>query len=353
MRGLLFHSFAFLFCVSPVVSVPLGGLGSLFGSDSNSGESGDSESQSVPESSPARVPLPSSNLVVAHFIVGNSYSDVFLLQKYISNFRDDPRYQRIGDEPLVSAFSGQDCKFGQSNSNAGWLYAIKRSEPVYFVPAFFVDPAALLDYTVMDGGFNWNAAWPMGDYDINFDPDNSWIEKLGGRTYMAGVSPWFFTHYSNNKNFIHLSDNWMFVKRWELLIANRDRVDIAQSITWNDFGESHYLSPLLKDDSQPDSEKWVDGFDHQGWLDLFAYYIAAFKTGAYPAIERDRIFLWARLYPANASPSPPDAVGPPANGRWTHDFLWAVVLLAGPADVVLQCGSTRQTWGLESGLAKV
>jgi glucan endo-1,3-alpha-glucosidase len=39
----------------------------------------------------------------------------------------------------------------------------------------------------------WNAAWPMGDYDISFEPDNSYISNLGGRSYMASVSPWFFT----------------------------------------------------------------------------------------------------------------------------------------------------------------
>lgn len=33
----------------------------------------------------------------------------------------------------------------------------------------------------------------MGDYDINFDPDQSYISNLGGRSYMAAVSPWFFT----------------------------------------------------------------------------------------------------------------------------------------------------------------
>lgn len=38
----------------------------------------------------------------------------------------------------------------------------------------------------------------------------------------------------------------MFSRRWELLIANRDKVDIVQLITCNDFGESHYVGPLLQ-----------------------------------------------------------------------------------------------------------
>lgn len=33
----------------------------------------------------------------------------------------------------------------------------------------------------------------MGDYDINFDSDKMYLANLNKRTYMAGISPWFFT----------------------------------------------------------------------------------------------------------------------------------------------------------------
>jgi len=48
-----------------------------------------------------------------------------------------------------------------------------------------------------------------------------------------------------------------------------------------------------------------------GWLDLMHYYIIGFKTGEYPIITRDRIFLWGRLSPAQAIT--PDPIGKPAN----------------------------------------
>ena len=53
-----------------------------------------------------------------------------------------------------------------------------------------------------------------------------------------------------------------------------------------------------------------------GWLDLIKYYVAAYKTGTYPAITKDRVYLWARLYPANATA--PDPVGRPANYQWVR-----------------------------------
>jgi hypothetical protein len=53
----------------------------------------------------------------------------------------------------------------------------------------------------------------------------------------------------------------------------------------------------------------------EGWLELEEYYISAFKLGSYPSITRDRIFLWARLYPANVD-VPGDLVGKPY--RWQY-----------------------------------
>ncbi|KAJ7718317.1 glycosyl hydrolase family 71-domain-containing protein [Mycena metata] len=286
-----------------------------------------------------------------------SCSNTALLRRYFTEFQESPQYLRMGGKPVISTFAGEQCTFGTANSNDGWRSFIDSTgaEPCFFIPAFFFNnPSTLEDYSVMDGGFNWNAAWPAGDFDINFDPDESWIRPLGGRAYMAGVSPWFFTHYSPdsyNKNFIYLCDNWMFAQRWELLVANRDRIAMVQGMTWNDWGESHYLGPLIKDEKEPESQAWVDRFDHTGWLDLFAYYAQAFKTGDYPVIGRDRIFLWSRLYPSNANAN--DSLGRPANWQWTRDFLWAVVLLTDPATVMLRCGPNQGSWDVPSGLSKL
>jgi len=107
-----------------------------------------------------------------------------------------------------------------------------------------------------------------------------------------------------------------------------------------------------------------------GWLDLMKYYIDAFKTGVYGAVDLDRIFLWARLYPANADA--PDSIGKPANWQWvspfwlsfmgpfindmldqTEDYLWAAVFLKSSADVTMSCGLTSYTVSLEPGLWKM
>lgn len=86
---------------------------------------------------------------------------------------------------------------------------------------------------------------------------------------MAGVSPWFSTHYGRdtyNKNFIYRGDDWLFAERWEDLVNNRSSIPFAEVITWNDYGESSYISPI--EGVQPMSESWVNGYDHQGTFSI-------------------------------------------------------------------------------------
>ncbi|KAF4573215.1 hypothetical protein EYR36_007725 [Pleurotus pulmonarius] len=282
-----------------------------------------------------------------------SNGDAVALRHYITAYASHPNQLLYDGRVLVSTFSGENCHFGASNVNDGWQATIKDGVPgVFFLPSFFVDPATFGQYPVADGFFNWNGGWPMGNYDVNFESDNHYLNNLGGRTFMAAVSPWFFTHYgpgSFNKNWIYRSDDWLFARRWEDIISNRDQVDIAEVITWNDYGESHYIGPI--EGAQPNSQAWVNGFDHQGWLDLNQYYIEAYKTGSYPSISRDHVFLWARLFPAAASTT--DSVSRPDRADFTQDFLWAVVLLASPAQVTLACGPNTQTTDVPAGLAKL
>jgi len=151
---------------------------------------------------------------------------------------------------------------------------------------------------------------------------------------MAAVSPWFFTHYgpdSWNKNWIYRGDDWLFVRRWEQLIAMQDQIDIVQIISYNDYGESHYIGPIKG--AQPKSQAWVDGFPHEPWLHLTRYYARAFKEGAYPAIEADTIYMWAR--PHLKSVVTEDRVPRPRDWELTDDMIWVVVFAMAPAAITI------------------
>ncbi|KAJ8514672.1 hypothetical protein ONZ45_g7810 [Pleurotus djamor] len=277
-----------------------------------------------------------------------------LLVAHYKQYLKHSRYFRYGGGPLVSTFSGQDCLFGEKNVDAGWTSALKTLlvPQVTFLPAFFIDPASYHNHTRLNGAFEWNSGWPLGNGDINFNGDSYSVSKLGGRPYMAAVSPWFFTHYGRdswNKNFIYRTENWHLSSRWEQVIANRKVVDLVEVITWNDYGESHYIGPIAGD--QPNSQAWVDGYDHQAWLDLIAYYIVAYKSGVYAVPTIDRIFMWGRLYPRGADCE--DHVPRPVRWDWAEDTIYTVVLATAPAALTISCGKSTQTTDVGLGVSKV
>ncbi|KAJ6618837.1 glycoside hydrolase family 71 protein [Mycena sp. CBHHK59/15] len=283
----------------------------------------------------------------------NSTNDILLLQTYIKTYSTHPNALQFDGKMLVTTFSGEKCTFGQASVDAGWTFAVKTGLPaVHFIPAFFSDPSTFVTYTSADGALNWNGGWPQTNTDTNFDTDKTYISALGQKTYLGTVSPWFFTHYgadSFNKNWIYYFDDWLFSERWEVLIQNRAQVPMVEVLTWNDYGESHYIGPI--GGSQPNSQAWVTGFDHQGWLDIMHYYIQYYKTGEAPAIANDQIFLWARLYPQAATAQ--DPVGPPKNAAWSQDVLWAQFHLTASADLTLTCGTSTQTFSaVPAGVSK-
>lgn len=319
-------------------------------------------------------------------------SDAATLRTYITTYATHPNQLLYNGHVMASSFSGETCTFGQGSVVSGWstqfVQQLTGSSAVHFVPSFFVDPSQFNTYSgVIDGMFNWNSGWPiqvttsfvssvpglLGDIANGLSttvgsllsnligsttPDDTYISSLaamgGGRSYMAAVSPWFFTHYgpsTYNKNWIYLSDDHLYATRWESLIKIRDQVDFVQVISWNDFGESHYIGPI--EGGQPMSQAWVDGNDHTGWLNLTSYYASAFKTGTYPTPTKDQLVMWSRPHPASASASN-DPVGRPANYQITSDMVWAVVLATSPATVVLSTSSSQsQTFNVPAGVSKL
>ncbi|KAJ2984799.1 hypothetical protein NUW54_g10372 [Trametes sanguinea] len=124
-------------------------------------------------------------------------TDVQLLQTYIKTYANNTNQMTYNGRMLVSTFAGESCTFGASSLNQAWVNAVKPTNSslpsVWFVPSFFIDPSTFPGLPVIDGAFHWNSAWPMGNYNVTFAPDLSYINNLGNRTYMASVAPWFFT----------------------------------------------------------------------------------------------------------------------------------------------------------------
>ncbi|KAH8119175.1 glycoside hydrolase family 71 protein [Phellopilus nigrolimitatus] len=314
-------------------------------------------------------------------------ADAAPLRNYITTYANHSAQFKHGGKVFASTFSGEKCTFGQGNVTQGWASQftgrLTGADAVFFVPSFFVDPATFVTYaSVMDGQLNWNSAWPttvttstfnallqkagavagkllsvagapvitdIGQVSKNITSslslDQQYIDALkaaGNKLYMASVSPWFFTHYSPqtlNKNFVYLSDQ-LYPSRWQSIIAARDQIPMVELVTWNDYGESSYLGPIKG--AQPNSQAWVDGFNHTAWLDLTKYFALAYKTGTYPLVLDDAIYLWARPH-AKGATAKSDAVGKPANYDILEDALFVVVLATSSANVTLATSSNATT----------
>jgi len=286
-----------------------------------------------------------------------SQADASNLVSYTSQFAKSSAQAIHNGKVLVSTFSGSDCNFGVGGSQ-GWqtqyVDVLKnQGVNIFFVPSIFSDVSTFSSNTWMDGELNWNSAWPVGDNAISTSVDERYMSALGGKEYMAAVSPYFFTHFGQdtwNKNWIYKGDDWLYCTRWEQIISMRDRVKQTEILTWNDYGESSYIGPIHG--SLPrGSEVWTNGFDHQGLNVLTRYYAAAFKTGQYPTITKDSLTMWSRPHAKDANA--PDYIGRPSGWDWTDDNMYAVVLTTGPAQVTLTSGSNTQTFSVQGGLTKL
>ena len=170
----------------------------------------------------------------------SSPQDATTLVNYVIQYANHPNQLKYDGKVFVSTFAGDTCTFGSDSSSDGWktqfIDQLTGNNQVYFLPAFFSDPNSFKDFDgVIDGVYNWNSGWPvqlttqsatnmlqplggsltsslnspvLSDLVGSIQPDDTYLNGLNqmssdSKTYMAAVSPWFFTHYgpdSYNKN---------------------------------------------------------------------------------------------------------------------------------------------------------
>jgi hypothetical protein len=230
----------------------------------------------------------------------------------LRTYTPDMAYFRHNNLPLVSTFEGCD------NIN-DWL-SIRASIPEYicFMPCWTsLGPKGISAYLdIVDGAFSWDM-WPQGANDMSDDVDTAWKDALGEKPYMMGVSPWFYTKLPYyRKAWVWRGDD-LWHARWQQVLDAKPA--FVQIVSWNDYGESHYIGPIY-DDGVPratdaNAHPYVDNMPHDGWRDILPYYISKYKTGGIgPLVSREKLCYWYRLSPAaagsdggvtgNHSPSP-------------------------------------------------
>ncbi|KAI8308105.1 Mutanase [Colletotrichum sp. SAR11_240] len=219
-------------------------------------------------------------------------SDVIQL---IERYASEPSYFRHeGTKPLVSTFEGPKA--------ADDWNLIKERTGCFFMPSWSsLGAKKALRPGVADGLFSW-AGWPEGANSMDTVIDQSYREFLDGKPYMMPVSPWFYTNLPGyNKNWLWRGDN-LWYERWVTVFDLQP--EYVQIISWNDFGESHYIGPLndkayVAFDVGRAPFNYVKNMPHDGWRLFLPYLIDMYKSDI-ATITEEGVVGWYRRTPGSA-----------------------------------------------------
>ncbi|KAG0150506.1 hypothetical protein CROQUDRAFT_652428 [Cronartium quercuum f. sp. fusiforme G11] len=275
------------------------------------------------------------------------------IQKIVIEFANRTSQFKYNNKVFVSTFSGEvPGTYLNNNTNypAAWC-ALKASlrgngVHIYFLPGWTGIKPSVTRCT--DGLLSWDA-WPPHSATVNIEtkggpdnitlqedlyfPDKAYIESARaiGKSYAAPVSPLFFKHLTDDPqgNYVHRSDDWMMINRYTKLIKQNPKPEFIELLTWNDYGESHYLRDPQPSANLPmglvSAHEYVDGFPHTPLLNLLAYFNQWYKNGKPPVLNQTTVYVWYRPHIRNAIATQ-DPLPVPAYSNLTEDRIYAYVI---------------------------
>lgn len=283
----------------------------------------------------------------------------------IAQYASKPAQLMVDGKVFASSFAGDGLDLATMRSAAG--------VEVFWAPNFHPDQS---DFSTVDidGALNW-LGWPNNGNNKAPTPganvtveegDAAYMTALGSKPYIAPVSAWFSTHFgpevSYSKNWVFPSDLLWF-NRWnEILTLGSQYLEI---VTWNDYGESHYIGPLSSKHYDDGNSKWTNDMPHDGWLDMAKPFISAYHAGAKSVdsyITDDQIIYWYRPTLRGLDCDATDTTMVPANnasgnyfeGRpngWQdmEDSVFVVAMLTSAGTVTVTSGGTTQSFNAPAG----
>ncbi|KAF3935754.1 hypothetical protein ABW19_dt0209871 [Dactylella cylindrospora] len=282
----------------------------------------------------------------------------------IKQYMNLPAQLYVEGKVFVSSFAGDGLDVATLRANVG--------KEIFFAPNFH--PEQGTNFGTIDGALNW-MAWPNNGNNKAPTPghevsvaqgDQAYISALAGKPYIAPVSPWFFCHFGPE---VPYSKNWVFPSdllwydRWINILTLGPR--FIEIVTWNDYGEAHYIGPLSSSHTDDGSSKYVNDLPHGGWMDMAKPFIAAYKAGATSVnsfIQDEQVVYWYRPTPRGLNCDATDTCMVPAdnssgnyfmgrpNGWETmEDAVFVVAMLKEPGTVVVNSGSNQRIFNAPAG----
>ncbi|CAG8947730.1 unnamed protein product [Penicillium salamii] len=299
----------------------------------------------------------------------------------IAQYANFPAQLKVDGKVFVSSFAGDGVNIEAVRSAAG--------RDIYFAPNFHPGRS---DFGDLQAALNW-VAWGNNGSNKSPNPgnrlavadgDQAYEKALMGKPYIArewfekalisysdpnlAISPWFSTHFGGEVSY---TKNWVFpsgllwYNRWREIIDTSPR--FVELITWNDYGESHYIGPLSSPHTDDGASKWVIGMPHNGWLDMAKPFIAAYKAGSKLPIsflDEEKLVYWYRPTPKDVDCDATDTTmqssshsgggnvvcGRPDGADHMTDEVFIVTMLKMPAKVHVQSGCKAETYEAKAGV---
>lgn len=323
----------------------------------------------------------------ADFCCGNTAADA---EDMMRRFANNPRYARVyfrhDGRFVLTTFAGdklgmagwqqirEDLASGAHPSTARFANALKSVSgapsnapmTIFLVPAFFwggetPEPAAVQRGEsewgdAIDGSFYWGIAGVPGSggtLDVVRSSDvYARVLHAAHKLYMAPAAVQFWG--ANANRYYEYSGGRGMRAMW--MGAIESRADWVEIITWNDFIEGTYVSPIDDPNKYAGANELVQSgvpaglrgyfHSHSAAGELMSYYIRWYKTGVQPAIKRDAIYWFYRTQPEAV-----DAGVPSVKNRYgpVKDVIYVTANLTAAGTLRVESGGRVTTVELSAG----
>ncbi|EED15492.1 glucan endo-1,3-alpha-glucosidase agn1 precursor, putative [Talaromyces stipitatus ATCC 10500] len=177
-----------------------------------------------------------------------------ILKKYVGH----DNYYLYDNKPFVSTFDGGRLTFGSSDPNFEWQSTFKDALSDVGYPNKFFHT-----FTVVDGAFSWESAWPYED---------AGFANVSDKVDSAMIAA------AHDVNKYRRGESNLYTRMAQILTLKSDLVEV---ITWNDPGEGHYIGNFWNESlGNTNIATYAGGFDHTGWQQVILPFITAYKKGA-------------------------------------------------------------------------
>jgi fibronectin type 3 domain-containing protein len=217
--------------------------------------------------------------------------------------------------------------------------------------------------STIDGSFYWGIAGVPGSggtFDQIPSSDNyASVVHAGGKLYMAPICLQFWG--ANANRYYEYGGAAGLRKMW-LDAINVSHPEWVEIITWNDFIEGSYVSPIDDPNKYPFANflgttgvptSTLGYFhSHAGATALLPYFIRWYKTGVEPSLSNDSIYWFYRTQSVSYNAGVP-AVSAATNHGPVADVIYVTANLAAPATLKVTSGLQVSTFNLSAGSTDV